>query len=83
LLSLIIFGLVVGALARVVLQGDQQLGTPVTLLAGVVGSVVGGMAGNALSTGNPLELTVTGTLVALAGAVALILVVDRAKLARG
>lgn len=41
-ISWIVFGLIVGALARLVLPGSDPMGWLVTLIVGVVGSVVGG-----------------------------------------
>ena len=42
LIAFIIVGLVVGALARLVLPGKQNLSIIATILVGVVGAIVGG-----------------------------------------
>jgi uncharacterized membrane protein YeaQ/YmgE (transglycosylase-associated protein family) len=76
-IGFIVFGLVVGALARLVLPGKQHMSLIATLLVGLVGSVVGGVIANALGTGDILELNVLGAIVAIAAAAGLILVVDR------
>jgi uncharacterized membrane protein YeaQ/YmgE (transglycosylase-associated protein family) len=46
-----IFGLIVGALARLVLPGRRHMGCVATILAGIVGSFVAGVIVRAL-TGN-------------------------------
>lgn len=46
-----IFGLIVGALARLVLPGRRHMGCVATILAGIVGSFVAGIIVRAL-TGN-------------------------------
>ena len=46
LISWIIFGLIVGALARLVLTGSEPMGWIATLALCVVGSVVGGFVGS-------------------------------------
>lgn len=77
MIGFIVFGLVVGALARLVLPGNQHLGIVATLLIGVVGSVVGGVVANALGTGDIMELNILGAIVAVASAAVLIVAIDR------
>ncbi len=48
LISLAISGLIVGALARLILPGPETLGIFGTILAGLGGSLVGGFIGRAL-----------------------------------
>jgi uncharacterized membrane protein YeaQ/YmgE (transglycosylase-associated protein family) len=45
ILSLIIIGLVAGALARLFVPGRQRMSIPMTVLLGIVGSFVGGFLG--------------------------------------
>jgi len=48
IIGTIVFGLVVGAIARFVLPGEQKMGWIMTCLLGIAGSVVGGFVGQAL-----------------------------------
>lgn len=68
----IIAGLIIGALARLVKPGKQNLGVIATLLLGLVGSVIGGVVANLLGTGSIFELNVIGFIVAVIAAVLLI-----------
>ena len=77
MIGFIVFGLVVGILARLVVPGRQHLSLGMTLLLGLVGSVVGGVVANALGTGDIFELNVLGSIVAIAAAVVLIVAGDR------
>ncbi len=77
MIGFIVFGLVVGALARLIVPGRQHLGLGMTLLLGLIGSVVGGVVANALGTGDVFELNILGSIVAIAAAVALIIAGDR------
>ena len=77
MIGFIVFGLVVGALARLVVPGRQHLSIGMTLLLGLVGSVVGGVIANALGTGDVFELNIIGSIVAIAAAAFLIIVGDR------
>jgi uncharacterized membrane protein YeaQ/YmgE (transglycosylase-associated protein family) len=48
ILGWILFGLVVGALAKLVMPGRDPGGIIVTMLLGIAGAVLGGFAGRAL-----------------------------------
>ena len=45
IVSLIIVGLIAGALARLVVPGQQDMSIPMTIVIGVIGSFVGGFLG--------------------------------------
>ncbi len=77
MIGFIVFGLVVAALARLIVPGRQHLSIGMTLLLGLVGSVVGGVIANALGTGDVWELNFIGSVVAIAAAAFLIIVGDR------
>lgn len=72
IIGFLVFGLVVGALARLIKPGKQNLSIVMTLLLGIVGSVIGGLIANALGTGDIMELNVLGAIVAIVAAVLLI-----------
>jgi len=76
-IGFIVFGLVVGILARVLVPGRQHLGLGITVLLGLVGSIVGGVVANALGTGDVFELNFLGSIVAIATAVVLIVIGER------
>ncbi len=82
MIGFIVFGLVVGALARLLVPGRQHMSIWVTLALGVVGSVVGGTVASALGTGDIWELNLIGSLVAVAAAVALVFAAERSGFGR-
>jgi uncharacterized membrane protein YeaQ/YmgE (transglycosylase-associated protein family) len=76
IIGFLVFGLVVGALARLIKPGRQNLGLLGTLLLGVAGSLIGGVVASALGTGDIFELNILGAVVAIIAAVLLIGVVE-------
>lgn len=72
MIGFIVAGLIIGALARLIKPGKQNLSVWMTLLLGLVGSVIGGVIANLLGTGDIFELNVIGFIVAVIAAVLLI-----------
>lgn len=75
MIGFIVAGLVIGALARLLMPGRQNIGLITTLLLGLAGSVIGGLIANALGTGDIFELNVLGFVVAVVSAIVLISIV--------
>jgi len=48
IISLIVVGLIAGALARLLVPGRQDIGIAATILLGIVGSFIGGFLGYAI-----------------------------------
>jgi uncharacterized membrane protein YeaQ/YmgE (transglycosylase-associated protein family) len=67
LIGLLITGLIIGALARLVLPGSQPIGWAMTILAGIAGSLTGGIIASLLGAGGIVRF-----LIAIAVAAALI-----------
>lgn len=72
MIGFIVAGLVIGALARLIKPGKQNLSLLATLLLGLAGSVIGGVIASLLGTGDIFELNVLGFIVAVIAAVLLI-----------
>jgi uncharacterized membrane protein YeaQ/YmgE (transglycosylase-associated protein family) len=72
LIGFLVFGLVVGAVARLIKPGRQNLSLGMTLVLGVVGSLIGGVVAILLGTGSFGELNIIGAVVAIVAAVLLI-----------
>lgn len=70
ILGWIVFGLVIGALAKLLMPGKDPGGIIVTMLLGIAGAVLGGFAGRALGFYGPGEAA--GWLMALLGAIILL-----------
>ena len=72
ILGWIVFGLIVGALAKLVMPGNDPGGIIVTILLGIAGALVGGFVGRALGWYSPGEPA--GFIMATLGAVLLLFI---------
>lgn len=72
IIGFLVFGLVVGAVARLLKPGKQDLSILATLGLGVVGSLIGGVVATLLGTGDFMELNIIGAIVAIVAAVLLV-----------
>jgi uncharacterized membrane protein YeaQ/YmgE (transglycosylase-associated protein family) len=77
IISTIIVGLIVGAIARFVLPGEQKMGWILTCLLGIGGSLIAGYVGQAVgwyAVGQP-----AGWIASVIGAVVLLVVVQKVR----
>jgi uncharacterized membrane protein YeaQ/YmgE (transglycosylase-associated protein family) len=72
ILGFLIFGLIVGLVARALKPGRQALTTGQTLGVGVVGSLIGGAVASLIGFGTFFELNILGAVVAIVSAVVLL-----------
>ncbi|TFV46007.1 GlsB/YeaQ/YmgE family stress response membrane protein [Blastococcus sp. TF02A-35] len=72
MIGFLVAGLVIGALARLITPGKQNLGIVATLALGLVGSLIGGLIAQFFGTGDIWELNVLGFVLAVVAAVLLI-----------
>lgn len=72
MIGFLVAGLIIGALARLIKPGKQNLGFLATLGLGLVGSLIGGIIAQFFGTGSIWELNVLGFVLAVIAAVLLI-----------
>lgn len=72
ILGWIVFGIVVGAVAKLVMPGRDPGGIIITMLLGIVGAVAGGWLGRALGLYGPEDPA--GFLMSVVGAIAVLAV---------
>jgi uncharacterized membrane protein YeaQ/YmgE (transglycosylase-associated protein family) len=70
ILSWIVFGLVVGVLAKLLMPGNDPGGFIVTVLLGIAGAVLGGFVGRVLGFYGPNEAA--GYIMSIVGAIILL-----------
>lgn len=72
MIGFLVAGLIIGALARLIKPGKQNLSVLATLGLGLVGSLIGGLIAQLFGTGSIWELNVIGFVLAVIAAVLLI-----------
>lgn len=75
-LGWMLFGLIVGAIAKLVMPGKDPGGIFVTMLVGIVGALIGGFLGRAVGLYQPGEAA--GFFVATLGAIILLFIYRKA-----
>ena len=73
ILSWILMGLIVGVLAKFIMPGKDPGGIIITILIGIAGSFVGGFIGSFLGFGPVTGFNVGSLLLAIGGAVLLLI----------
>lgn len=67
-----LFGLIAGAIARLLVPGRQPMSILMTIVLGIVGSLLGGFVGWLLIGGQPLQAS--GWIASILGAVVVLLI---------
>ena len=67
ILAWIVFGLIAGAIAKLLMPGRDPGGFIITILLGIVGAVVGGFIGNAIGLGSVTGFDIRSFIVAVLG----------------
>ncbi len=70
--SWILFGLIAGALAKLIMPGKDPGGWFVTILIGIVGAIVGGFIGSLIGFGGVTGFDFRSFIVAIAGSLVLL-----------
>jgi len=73
----IVFGLVIGLLARALLPGRQSMGLVPTALLGMVGSFVGGFLVSLVTHNRITDFNTAGVIGSIVGAIVVLLVASR------
>jgi uncharacterized membrane protein YeaQ/YmgE (transglycosylase-associated protein family) len=72
MIGFLVAGLIIGALARLIKPGKQNLGILATLGLGLVGSLIGGTIAWLIGSGSIWELNVLGFVLAVVASVLLV-----------
>lgn len=83
ILLFIVFGLVVGFIARALLPGRQSMGLAMTALLGMAGSLIGGLVGNLLGGRPLLDLHAAGFIGSLLCSILLLAALGASRRRRG
>lgn len=83
MIGFIVAGIFIGILARLILPGRQRIGVWMTILAGLLGSIAGGLIASWLGTGDIWELNFLGFVCAIGAAVLFVAAAEGLQLGGG
>lgn len=75
ILAFVLFGLVIGLVARALMPGRQSMGLVASTLLGMAGSFLGGLIGSVMQGGRMFELHSAGIIGSLIGALLVMFIV--------
>jgi uncharacterized membrane protein YeaQ/YmgE (transglycosylase-associated protein family) len=79
ILSWILFGLIAGAIGKLIMPGDDPGGIIVTILIGIVGAIVGGFIGSLIGFGGISGFDFRSLAIAIAGSLLLLFIYRKVK----
>lgn len=83
MIGFIVAGILIGIIARLILPGRQRIGMLMTVLAGLLGSIAGGLIASWLGTGGIWELNFLGFVCAIGAAVLFVAAAEGLQLGPG
>jgi uncharacterized membrane protein YeaQ/YmgE (transglycosylase-associated protein family) len=77
ILMFIVFGIIIGFLARAIMPGRQSMGLVKTALLGIVGSFVGGFLVSLVTRNNVMDFNTAGVIGSIIGALVVLFVAGK------
>jgi len=78
----LVFGLIIGVIARFLVPGRQEMSMLATTILGIIGSLVGGTISWLIFGGHEGTINAAGWIMSIIGAIAVIVVYGKMKGAR-
>jgi uncharacterized membrane protein YeaQ/YmgE (transglycosylase-associated protein family) len=73
IIAWIVFGLIAGAIAKMIMPGKDPGGIIITIIIGIVGAVIGGFIGTTLGYGDVTGFNFGSFVIAVLGAIVLLI----------
>lgn len=79
ILSWLVFGLVAGIIARCIMPGKEHLGIFMTMILGIIGALIGGVASTALDFGKVSGFNIYSIAIATLGSIIVLFVIHKIR----
>ena len=83
MIGFIVAGIFIGILARLITPGRQRIGVLMTIFAGILGAIVGGLIASWIGTGSIWELNFLGFVFAIGAAILFVAAAEGLRLGPG
>ncbi|WP_278495637.1 GlsB/YeaQ/YmgE family stress response membrane protein [Pantoea vagans] len=79
ILSWVAFGLLAGIIARCIMPGKEHMGIFMTMILGIIGALIGGVASTALGFGKASGFNIYSIAIATLGSIIVLFVIHKIR----
>lgn len=83
IITFIIFGFIIGLVARAIMPGDQKMGFVMTTIVGIIGSFLGGFLASLVTRRSVMDFHTSGIIGSIIGALVLLFAMRAMSRRRG
>lgn len=77
--SWVVFGLIAGIIARFIMPGKEHMGIFMTMILGIIGALIGGVASTALGLGKVSGFNIYSIAIATLGSIIVLFVIHKIR----
>ena len=79
ILSWVLFGLLAGIIARCIMPGKEHMGIFMTMIVGIIGALIGGVASTALGFSNVSGFNIYSIAIATVGSIIVLFIIHKIR----
>ena len=79
ILSWVLFGLLAGIIARCIMPGKEHMGIFMTMILGIIGALIGGVASTAVGFSNVSGFNIYSIAIATVGSIIMLFIIHKIR----